>query len=132
MTMLGLDTSVVVRLLVGLPEGQAARAKRRLEEAMDEGETILVTDLAIGEAYHALHHHYEVPKPEARELLRRFVSSGVVLLLPETSLQALAPSGGAGLMDRLIHARHRAEGAVTLTFERRQSRLEGAEALDTR
>lgn len=130
--MLGLDTSVVVRLLVGLPEGQAARAKQRLEEAMDKGETIVVTDLAIGEAYYALHDHYEVPKPEARELLLRFVSSGVVRLSPETSLHALAPSGGAGLMDRLIHARHRAEGAVTLTFERRQSRLEGAEVLQTR
>jgi len=132
MTMLGLDTSVVVRLLVGLPEDQAARAKRRLEEAMDRGETVVVTDLAVGETYYALHYHYDVPKPEARELLRRFVSSGVVRLLPETSLRALAPSGGAGLMDRLIHARHRAEGAVTLTFERRQSRLEGAEALGGR
>ena len=132
MTILGLDTSVVVRLLVGLPEGQAARAKRRLEEAVDRGETVVVTDLVIGEAYYALHYHYGMPKPEARELLRRFVSSGVVRLSPETSLHALAPAGGAGLMDRLIHARHRAEGAVTLTFERRQSRLEGAEALDTR
>jgi predicted nucleic acid-binding protein len=132
MTILGLDTSVVVRLIVGLPESQATRAKQRLEEALDRAETVVVTDLAVGEAYYALHYHYGVPKPEARDLLLRFVSSGVVRLSPESSLEALAPSGGAGLMDRLIHARHRAEGAVTLTFERRQSRLEGAEALDPR
>lgn len=127
--MLGLDTSVVVRLLVGLPERQAVRAKERLEEALDRGETVLVTDLAIAEAYHALQHHYGVPKPEATELLRRFVSSGVVRLEPESSLPVLAERGGAGLVDRLIHARHRGQGAVTLTFERRQAQLEGAEQL---
>jgi predicted nucleic acid-binding protein len=132
MTTLGLDTSVVVRLLAGLPQGQAARARARLEQAMDRGETVLVTDLAIGEACHALQHHYRVPKPEAREILRRFVSSGGVRLEPAASLAALAPAGGAGLLDRLIHARHRLHGAVTLTFERRQSRLECAELLDAR
>jgi predicted nucleic acid-binding protein len=130
MTTLGLDTSVVVRLLSGLPERQASTARARLEQSLDQGETVLVTDLAVAEAYHALHHHYGVPKAEARELLRRFLSSGVVRLEPETSLAALEPSSGAGLVDRLIHSRHRAQGAVTLTFEQRQSRLEGAERLD--
>jgi predicted nucleic acid-binding protein len=129
MTTLGLDTSVVVRLLVGLPEDQASRAKERLEQAVEAGETVLVTDLVIAEAYHALHHHYGMPKPAARELLRRFVSSGVVRIEPETSLPVLAETGGAGLVDRLIHARHRTRGALTLTFERRQARLEGAERL---
>jgi predicted nucleic acid-binding protein len=127
--LLGLDTSVVVRLLVGLPEKQAVRAKQRLEKALGRGERVLVTDLAIAEAYQALQHHYGVPKPEASELLQRFVSSGVVRLEPESSLPVLAELGGAGLVDRLIHARHRNRGAVTLTFERRQAQLEGAERL---
>jgi hypothetical protein len=35
------------------------------------------------------------------------------------------------MVDRLIHARHRALGGVTVTFERPQSRLEGAERLKT-
>ena len=65
MTALGLDTSVVVRLLAVLPEGQALRARARLEQALDAGETVLVTDLVIAEAYHALHHHYRMPKAEA-------------------------------------------------------------------
>jgi hypothetical protein len=33
---------------------------------------------------------------------------------------------GAGLADRVIHARYRGLGAVTVTFDRRQSELEGA------
>ena len=62
-----------------VPESQAARAKQRLEEALDRAETVVVTDLAVGEAYYALHYHYGVPKPEARDLLLRFVSSGAVM-----------------------------------------------------
>jgi hypothetical protein len=33
--------------------------------------------------------------------------------------------GHAGVVDRLIVARHRALGATTATFDRRQARLEG-------
>lgn len=36
---------------------------------------------------------------------------------------------GVGLVDRLIHSRYRALGAVTLTFERTQGALEGAARL---
>ncbi|HVR29969.1 MAG TPA: PIN domain-containing protein [Thermoanaerobaculia bacterium] len=129
MTALGLDTSIVVRLLAGLPETQALRAKQRLEQALDEGQMVVVTDLVVAEAYHALHHHYGVPKREAVALLHRFVASGVVELEPASSVPVLGERGGAGFVDRLIHARHRALGALTLTFERRQSRLEGAERL---
>ena len=130
MTTLGLDTSVVVRLLVGLPADQSTRARERLEQALEAGTRILVTDLVIAETYHALHHHYGMPRQETRALLERFVSSGIVKLDPETSLPALAQATGAGLVDRLIHARHRALAAVTLTFDRRHAQLEGAERLE--
>jgi predicted nucleic acid-binding protein len=126
----GLDTSVVVRLPTGLPQKQHPAAKARLERALEEGDAVLVTDLAVAEAYYALHHHYGVPKLEARALLLRFVTSGVVTLDPQSSVAALSSTGGAGMVDRLIHARHRALGAVTLTFEHPQSRLEGAERLE--
>ncbi len=125
----GLDTSVVVRLLVGEPQGLARAAKARLEQHHDAGDAIVVTDLAIAETYHALQHHYGVPKDEARELLRRFVDSGVVVPEPPAATTVLVQSGGAGLVDQLIHARHRGRGAVTLTFERKQAQLEGAERI---
>ena len=131
MAIVGLDTSVVVRLLTGLPQKLSQAAKARLERALDEGDAVLVTDLALAEAYHALHYHYGVPKPEAKDLLLRLVTSGVVALDPQSSLTALSEMGGAGMVDRLIHARHRGLGGITLTFERPQSRLEGAERLET-
>jgi len=130
MTRLGLDTSVVVRLLVGVPEDQARKAKERVEQALEAGHTLLVTDLAIAETYHALHYHYGMPKPETRALLERFVASGIVRLDPESSLPALAHATGAGLVDRLIHVRHRALAAITLTFDRRHAQLEGSERLE--
>jgi predicted nucleic acid-binding protein len=124
--MIGLDTSVVVRLLVGLPESQARRARRRLEGAVESGESVVVSDLVIAETYYALQHHYAVPKGQARAILRRFVGSGVVSLEPHSAVGALEAAGGAGFVDRLIHLRYRSLGAITLTFEQRQGSLEGA------
>ena len=49
---------MVVRLLVGLPEVQAAAARRRLERAVERGEPVFVSDLVLAESYHALQHHY--------------------------------------------------------------------------
>ena len=123
---LGLDTSVVVRLLVGVPEAHARAARRRLERAAEAGETVLVSDLVITEAYHALQHHYGVPKGEARSLLLRLVESHAVQLDPPAARAALPAAGGAGLVDRLIHLRYRSLDAVTVTFERTQGKLEGA------
>ena len=123
---IGLDTSVVLRLLVGVPEAQARVAQRRLEQAIEQGEAVIVCDLVIAEAYYALQFHYDVPKAEARRMLMRFVRSGVATVEPRNAGEVLAQTSGAGLVDRLIHTRHRALGAVTLTFERKLGALEGA------
>lgn len=123
---IGLDTSVVLRLLVGVPEAQARVAQRRLEHAIEQGEAVIVCDLVIAEAYYALQFHYDVPKAAARRMLMRFVRSGVATVEPRNAGEVLAQTSGAGLVDRLIHARHRALGAVTLTFERKLGALEGA------
>lgn len=129
--MIGLDTSVIVRLLVGLPPAQALAARRRLERAVEQGERVVVCDLVLAETYYALQHHYGVPKNEARAMLRRFGESGVVEVEPPQSVVALAASPGAGFVDRLIHLRYRGLGASALTVERKQGALEGATRLRT-
>lgn len=125
-TPIGLDTSVVVRLLVGLPEAQARTARRRLERAVEDGERVVVSDLVLAEAYYALQHHYGVPKSEARSILHRFASSGTVEVDPIQAVAALELKPGAGLVDRLVHARYQSLGVATTTFERKQGALEGA------
>jgi predicted nucleic acid-binding protein len=124
----GLDTSVVLRLLIGEPRAQAGVARRRLERALIGGEKVIVTDLVVAEAFHALRHHYDVPPAVALGRLRDFFSAGVVQVDPIGAVEMLGqgPRGHTGVVDRLIVARHRALGATTATFDRQQARLEGA------
>jgi predicted nucleic acid-binding protein len=71
--MLGLDTSMVVRLLVGLPEAQAQAARIRLERAVDTGEPVLVSDLVLAETYHAL--QCQVDRPDLVTRVNELVNS---------------------------------------------------------
>lgn len=128
--MIGLDTSVLVRLLVGEPVAQAEVARSRVRLAVDRDEAVVVTDLVVAETYHALHHHYGIPKDQALALLNRVLTSGVVRPEPPELPATLAGAGGgAGVVDRMIHLRHRRSGGITVTFDRQQAALEGAERL---
>jgi predicted nucleic-acid-binding protein len=115
---LGLDTSVVLRLLIGQPADLALVARQRLEQAHAENDKVVVTDLVIAEAYYALVHHYKRDKDEARQLLQRMTTSGIVHSDPPQAVAALDAAPGAGLVDRLILHRHRSFAATTLTFDR--------------
>ena len=126
----GLDTSVVVRLLVGEPVEQAVAAQRAIEGA-SRG-SFAISDLVIGESYFALRHHYDVPHRKAIAALTALVSdprirsvgvaASVLANLPEKET-------GAGLMDRLIHGGYELEGMMLLTFDRSAARLPGAQLL---
>ncbi|CAN5389500.1 hypothetical protein BH24GEM3_BH24GEM3_02350 [soil metagenome] len=126
---IGLDTSVVIRLLVGTPEAQYQAARRRLETALARGETVLVLDLVIAEAFHVLRHHYEIEEELVRERMRDFLRSGLVEPDPVGIADVFDAPESPGLVDRLVHLRCRARDAALLTFDRRQGRLAGAELL---
>jgi len=125
----GLDTSVVVRLLAGVPEREYRIARKRLDDAYRANDRVLISDLVIAEAYHALRYHYKIPEEEVRSRLAAFVESGLVLLEPAGGIRALRATGGAELMDRLVHERYRSLDVVTLTFDRKQGSLEGVDRL---
>jgi predicted nucleic acid-binding protein len=99
---------------------------------VERGERVIVCDLVLAEAYYALQHHYGVPKGDARTMLARFAESGIVETDPADAGQVLHDREGAGLVDRLVHSRHRGIGATTITFERKQGALEGAVRLRVR
>jgi len=80
---------------------------------------VIVCDLVIAEVYYALQFHYDVPKGRGAPYADAIGASGVVTLEPREAEEILEATSGAGLVDRLIHARHRALGAVTITFERK-------------
>jgi predicted nucleic acid-binding protein len=130
---IGLDTSVILRLLIGEPVAQADRARRLLDEQYSaEATGALVSDLVVSEAYFALRHHYEVPHVDAAaallNLLRddRIQGSGVAeVVLSDIALR----ESGAGLMDRLIHADYDSDMAAMVTFDKGAARLGGAQLL---
>jgi predicted nucleic-acid-binding protein len=127
---LGLDTSVLVRLLVGEPVDQALAAQRAIESA-PRG-SVAVSDMVIGEAYFALRHHYAVPHRKALAALRALISDSRIRCTG-VSVRVLAnmpdKEVGAGLMDRLIHGGYESDGIVLLTFDRDAARLTGAHLL---
>jgi predicted nucleic-acid-binding protein len=129
---IGLDTSVVLRLLTGEPEDQALRALEAFDKATQSGTEAFISDLVVSEAYFALQHHYGVPKGEALALLAKFLNeSGVhalgaaAMVLADPSLATAKP----GFVDRLIHAEYRRATEETLTFEKAAGRLPGVRVL---
>ena len=126
----GLDTSVVLRLLVGAPADQAALAQQAIESATRG--SVAVSDLVIGESYFALRHHYDVPHRRAIAALAALVSDPRIRCTG-VAAQVLADmpgkEAGAGLMDRLIHGAYETDGIPLLTFDRAAARLAGAQLL---
>jgi predicted nucleic acid-binding protein len=129
---LGLDTSVLLRLLTGEPEPLAAVAVRRVEARLRAGDTVLVSDLVVSEAYFALQHHYGLSKAHAIAVLREFLrqsgvlsAGGALSILATPNLASAEP----GLVDRLIHAEYVRMADEMLTFERSAARLSGARVL---
>jgi predicted nucleic-acid-binding protein len=127
---LGLDTSVVVRLLVGEPAEQALAAQRAIES--EPRGSVAVSDLVIGEAYFALRHHYAVPHRKAIAALTALISDPRIRCtgIAERVLATMPEKdAGAGLIDRLIHGGYESEGMVLLTFDRGAARLPGGQLL---
>lgn len=126
----GIDTCVVLRLLTGVPEDQAHRAQALLNACARQGTCLLVSDLVVAEAYHALIYYYEVPKKTAVETLRSFLlAPGVHPTGNAPGVLAAYHGTGAGLVDRLIQADYRRETAHIVSFDHDFCRLDGVQAL---
>lgn len=127
---IGLDTSVMVRLLSGDPRELAVEALRFLVEHREAGDRLTVSDLVLAETYYALQHHYGATKQNALAALREFLATSgiegdgrdVTEVLATPRLAAAKP----GFIDRLIHAGYLRSGADRLaTFERATAKLPG-------
>lgn len=121
-----LDTSVVMRLLVGAPLEQFRMATRFLDSRVTDGGTVTVGDLVLAEAYFALQSAYAMPKDEALDVLARFsVAPGIVVSGHAREALALPGISRAkpGFIDRLIHGQATLSGAALVTFEKAADRL---------
>lgn len=129
----GLDTSVLVRLLCGLPENLAVLALRYLRERRRAQDRVIVSDWVVAETYYALRYHYHVSKRDALDALRGFLeTSGVESTTAVTQVLATPrlESAKPGFVDRLIHHDYRRSGAEEMaTFERAADKLPGVRLL---
>jgi predicted nucleic-acid-binding protein len=122
----GIDTSVLVRLLVGEPAGLAARARERLLRAHRLRQVVVASDLVIAEAWYALKLHYELDPAEVRVAILAMLTSGLVQPEPGSAVLSVLQSnagGKAGFVDRLIQARYEAIGLTTLSLDKAQAKL---------
>jgi predicted nucleic-acid-binding protein len=127
-----LDTSVVLRLLVGDPIDQFQSATRFLKEQLEAQAAVHVSDHVLAEAYFALQCFYKIPKAEALEMLCDFgEASGVTVTLIAREILALPNLASAkpGFVDRLIHGDSHAAGRTLVTFEKAAKKLVGTVVL---
>jgi predicted nucleic acid-binding protein len=128
----GLDTSVVLRLLLGQPPDQAARAVAFLDELSRGNHHAAVSDLVVAEVYFALQHHYGVSKHDALTGLRRLFADGEIEPLGAVaevlSVDGLA-SAKPGFVDRLIHGAYTGAAYKMVSFEKAAGKLRSVRVL---
>lgn len=121
-----LDTSVVMRLLVGDPVAQYRIARVFLDAQVFANHTVHVSDHVLAEAYFALQSFYEISKPEALSLLLKFTQeSGITATALAKEILALPALATAkpGFVDRLIHGASQSAGHTLITFEKAAKKL---------
>jgi predicted nucleic acid-binding protein len=128
----GLDTSVVLRLLTGIPENQAQAAMRYLRQLHKLRQRAVVSDLVVAESYFALSYHYQVPKAEAIEQLLSLLQSGYVHSEPDgAAVEALKEdgTGRVGVVDRIIRNQYLTFAEEIAAFDAQFGRLPGVRLL---
>ena len=123
---------MVLRLLVGQPKDQAARAVAFLDELSRAGHRAVVSDLVVAESYFALQYHYGVSKQDALMGLRKLFADGEIEPLGAIA-EVLKINGLAtakpGFVDRLIQGAYARDTDEMVTFERASGKLKSVRVL---
>ena len=124
----GLDTSVIVRIISGLPEGSAEKVGQRIAADIAGGDVFTVSALVLSEAYFALQHHYAFTKEEALQSLIAFSRTDGIKI-PDSLKSILQSANHAksnpGFVDRMIVSEYASLGSDTYSCEKSFRRLTG-------
>ena len=126
--MTGVDTNVLLRLIVRDDAEQAATADRFFAGLSVE-QPGFVSALALCEAAWTLQRSYGYPRGDVVRVLQKLVTVNNLVVERVDSVVVATRSfeeGGAGFGDHFIAACHAEAGAFsTVTFDRKASRLPG-------
>lgn len=125
--MIGLDTNVVVRLLVNDDDAQHARALEALRH-VDSQNPAYITHIVLVETWWVLTRSYKTGPEVAVSAVRALVANDEVAVeRPEFVQQALrAVEQGADLADAMIDATQRRSGCdESVTFDQQAARTLG-------
>ncbi len=127
--MLGIDTNVLVRLLIADDANQTRRARRLVETSLSRNEPVLVSLLAIIETEWVLRSRYELEKSEILAVLQRLLESRELTFEDEPAVEEAVfhwKDSAAGFTDCLIAAHNRRIGCrATATFDTKAARVPG-------
>jgi predicted nucleic-acid-binding protein len=127
--MLGLDTNVLVRLLVDDEQAQADRARRLIERCAATGEEVYVSLLVLLETEWVLRSRYGFDKAQVRTAMDALLETRELCIEDESAVETALyhwDESAADFADCLIAACHNARGCrVTATFDARAARSPG-------
>ncbi len=131
--MIGIDTNVLVRLLVQDDAEQSERAQRAVTRAEDAGEAIRIHDVVLAETLWTLARRYKSTRAQLAQTTRALLDAAAFDFERRAEVEhalALFEQSAADFSDCLIFARNAAAGCrATLTFDRDCRVLPAAQAL---
>jgi predicted nucleic-acid-binding protein len=131
--MLGIDTNVLVRFLVGDDQEQFERARRLIKREVHNAEPIVISRAVLLETEWVLRSRYELPKEEIIAALSSLLDSVELQIEDEPSVEQAVfnwKDSNVEFADCLINAHNLALGCrATATFDGRAAKLAGFVAL---
>jgi len=128
--MLGLDTNVLVRLLIEDDAVQTQRARKLVDAAVAQEEVVLVSLPVLLETEWVLRSRYQIPPDAILGLFRAALETRELAFEDEAAVEEALfnwQDGVSGFSDCLIVAHNRQLGCrSTATFDARAVRLPGA------
>lgn len=131
--MLGLDTNVVVRLVVADDAAQTRRARKLIEQSFGRNEPVLISLLVLLETEWVLRSRYGFDRAAQLGIFRSLLEAQELSFEDEPALEEALfhwKDSPCGFSDCLITAHNRQMGCrATATFDGKAARLPGAVAI---
>jgi predicted nucleic-acid-binding protein len=130
---LGIDTNVVMRLIVRDDAEQTRRARKLVDQSLERDERVLVSLLVLIESEWVLRSSYGFKKDIVLEMFRALLEARELSFEDETAVEEALfrwKESSVGFADCLITAHNRQLGCrATATFDVKATRLPGNLAL---